>query len=111
MKRISFEGNAFAEFTAWSNEDKRVFQKIATLLEECRRTPFHGIGKPEPLKHGAYRGYWSAADNRGTPFNLPRRPMKMSLLLVAKGIMGNKHRRENLGRLFLNLIVISPLFQ
>ncbi len=59
MKRISFEGNAFAEFAAWSSEDKRVFQKIATLLEECRRTPFHGIGKPEPLKHGAYRGYWS----------------------------------------------------
>jgi toxin YoeB len=59
MKRISFEGNAFAEFTAWSHDDKRVFQKIATLLEECRRTPFHGTGKPEPLKHGAYRGYWS----------------------------------------------------
>ena len=28
------------------------------LIEEYRRTPFEGIGKPEPLK-GNLKGFWS----------------------------------------------------
>ncbi len=29
-----------------------------TLIKECCRTPFLGIGKPEPLR-GAFSGWWS----------------------------------------------------
>ena len=28
------------------------------LLKDISRTPFSGIGKPEPLKH-KYKGFWS----------------------------------------------------
>jgi toxin YoeB len=28
------------------------------LIKEIQRTPFEGVGKPEPLKHGL-AGYWS----------------------------------------------------
>jgi toxin YoeB len=57
-RRIDFSSQAFAEFSEWHREDKKVAQKIRELLTECARTPFEGKGKPEPLK-GNYAGYWS----------------------------------------------------
>jgi toxin YoeB len=33
-------------------------QRINDLIKECLRTPFKGIGKPEPLK-GNFAGCWS----------------------------------------------------
>jgi len=42
----------------WVIEDKKVFFKLADLIEEIRRTPFEGRGKPEPLKHDL-KGFWS----------------------------------------------------
>jgi toxin YoeB len=35
-----------------------VLDRLNTLIRECRRTPFQGIGKPEPLK-GDLKGWWS----------------------------------------------------
>jgi toxin YoeB len=35
-----------------------MLQRINRLIEEIRRDPFTGIGKPEPLRH-ALAGYWS----------------------------------------------------
>ncbi len=32
--------------------------RISKLIEQCRRSPFQGIGKPEPLKN-ELRGWWS----------------------------------------------------
>jgi toxin YoeB len=39
-------------------EDRAILKRINRLIEECRRTPFEGIGKPEALKH-QLAGYWS----------------------------------------------------
>ncbi|MEO6833198.1 MAG: Txe/YoeB family addiction module toxin [Chitinophagaceae bacterium] len=36
--------------------------RINVRLKEISRTPFSGIGKPEPLKH-KYKGYWSRRIN------------------------------------------------
>ena len=33
-------------------------KKINELLKDISRTPFTGLGKPEPLKH-KYKGFWS----------------------------------------------------
>ena len=55
---ISFEESAFAEYWQWAKEDKRIFNKINTLITEISRDPFHGTGKPEPLK-GNLSGHWS----------------------------------------------------
>lgn len=58
MRRISFEGTSFDDFNTWATADKKLYQRIARLLDEVRRTPFDGIGKPEALK-GDLHGCWS----------------------------------------------------
>lgn len=35
-----------------------MLERLNALIRECRRTPFKGIGKPEPLK-GDLAGWWS----------------------------------------------------
>ena len=39
-------------------EDKKTLKRINALLKDINRSPFEGIGKPEPLK-GNLSGYWS----------------------------------------------------
>jgi toxin YoeB len=61
-RRIVFEANAFADFTEWTTRDRKLHQKIITLIKDIDRSPFEGIGKPEPLKH-ELSGYWSRRIN------------------------------------------------
>lgn len=58
MKRVVFEGSAFEDFTDWSVRDKKTYNKIVTLIKDILRSPFSGLGKPEPLRH-ELQGYWS----------------------------------------------------
>ncbi len=37
-------------------------KRINSLVKNIQRSPFEGIGKPEPLKH-ALSGYWSRRIN------------------------------------------------
>ena len=55
---ISFLESAFAEYRQWETDDKKVFNKINSLITEIMRDPFHGTGKPEPLKWD-WAGHWS----------------------------------------------------
>jgi len=55
---VSFDPDAFDDFQSWAIDDKKVFKKIGALIKDILRTPFQGIGKPEPLKH-SLSGYWS----------------------------------------------------
>ncbi|MEN6455415.1 MAG: Txe/YoeB family addiction module toxin [Prolixibacteraceae bacterium] len=57
MSGLTFDSNAFDDFCNWAIYDKKVFQKILELLKSIKRTPFQGIGKPEPLKF-RQSGYW-----------------------------------------------------
>ncbi len=58
MRDIRFTPEAFEQYVDWEKTDKDIYSKINKLLIETARTPFQGIGKPEPLKH-EYKGYWS----------------------------------------------------
>jgi toxin YoeB len=58
MRNVDFTAQAFSEFQEWVTEDLKITKKIIRLISECQKTPFHGTGKPEPLK-GAYKGLWS----------------------------------------------------
>ncbi len=58
MKSIRFESEAFVDFTNWSVENKAIFKKINELIKDIDRDNFHGIGKPDPLKH-ELKGWWS----------------------------------------------------
>lgn len=35
----------------WTQEHPRTAERIWELIEQIMRTPFSGIGKPEPLRH------------------------------------------------------------
>ncbi|UVO51347.1 Txe/YoeB family addiction module toxin [Sphingomonas sp. SUN019] len=56
--KVSFDREAWAEYLQWQREDVRVLENISGLIEECRRDPFRGTGKPEPLKRDL-AGWWS----------------------------------------------------
>ena len=58
MSNISFTEKAFAEYLYWQTQDKKTLKRINALLKDINRSPFAGIGKPEPLK-GDLSGYWS----------------------------------------------------
>jgi toxin YoeB len=55
---LFFDSSAFYDFCHWSLENQKVFDKKKTLIKNIDRTPFKGIGKPEPLKFNR-KGYWS----------------------------------------------------
>lgn len=55
---ISWTDNAWDDYLYWQNQDKKTLKRINTLIKDCLRSPFDGIGKPEPLKHDL-AGYWS----------------------------------------------------
>lgn len=52
------EDRAFQELAYWVKNDRRTALKIIDLIEQTKREPFTGIGKPEPLKYNR-KGYWS----------------------------------------------------
>jgi toxin YoeB len=63
MKKITFHSKAFDDFVLWSSIDKKIFIKIAKLIEAIERTPFDGIGEQEPLKHNLVH-CWSRRINK-----------------------------------------------
>ena len=62
MRQIAFESDAFQDFTDWATINRKIYQRIATLIKDILRQPFAGIGKPEPLKQ-ELQGYWSRRIN------------------------------------------------
>jgi toxin YoeB len=61
-RRIVFEASAFEDFSEWAKLDKKIHQKIVTLIKDIDRSPYTGLGKPEALKYD-YQGYWSRRIN------------------------------------------------
>ena len=56
--KLIFSEHAWEDYLYWQRTDRKILQRINTLIRESQRAPFAGIGKPEPLKHGM-SGYWS----------------------------------------------------
>ncbi|MRX46975.1 Txe/YoeB family addiction module toxin [Pedobacter puniceum] len=61
MKYI-FVDESWEDYLYWQKVDKKLLSKINDLLKDISITPFHGLGKPEPLKF-KYKGYWSRRIN------------------------------------------------
>jgi len=58
MLSVAFIPDAFNDFNNWAETDKQVFKRLVSIINDCQRSPFKGIGKPEPLKHH-FKGCWS----------------------------------------------------
>jgi toxin YoeB len=56
--RIIFSKNAWEDYVSWQTENKKTLKKINNLIKDIQRSPYGGIGKPEPLKFDL-AGLWS----------------------------------------------------
>jgi len=56
--KLVFAENAWDDYLYWQRTDRKTLKRINQLIREIQRSPFEGVGKPEPLKH-ALSGYWS----------------------------------------------------
>ena len=60
--KLVFSEQAWEDYLYWQKTDKKLLERINTVIKEISRSPFEGIGKPEPLKN-ALSGYWSRRIN------------------------------------------------
>ena len=55
---VVFSPQAWEDYQHWQSVDRAIIKRINRLINEVRRNPYEGIGKPEPLKYGLV-GAWS----------------------------------------------------
>lgn len=60
--KLVFSENAWDDYLYWIKTDKKILKRVNALIQDIQRSPYSGIGKPEPLKHGL-SGYWSRRIN------------------------------------------------
>ena len=56
--RLLWEDDAWEDYLYWQTQDRKILKRANLLIKDIRRSPFDGIGKPEPLKHNL-SGWWS----------------------------------------------------
>jgi len=56
--RLIFAEPAWEDYQYWLQTDRKIIRRVNELIKDTMRSPFEGIGKPEPLRH-ALAGYWS----------------------------------------------------
>jgi toxin YoeB len=59
---ICFRQRAWDDYLYWQQADRKIANRINALIRDIQRDPFHGPGKPEPLKH-QFAGFWSRRIN------------------------------------------------
>ncbi len=61
--RIEWAPQAYQDYGRWREVAPPIADRIDTLIADILRSPFSGIGKPEPLKH-KLAGCWSRRINQ-----------------------------------------------
>jgi len=56
--KLVFSDEAWEDYLYWAENNPKVRDRINELIKQCKRTPFKGVGKPEPLR-GDLSGWWS----------------------------------------------------
>jgi toxin YoeB len=60
--KIAFTESAWQDYLWFQEHDRALLKRINDLVRDVVRSPFQGIGKPEPLK-AQLKGYWSRRIN------------------------------------------------
>ncbi|MBC52825.1 MAG: Txe/YoeB family addiction module toxin [Gammaproteobacteria bacterium] len=55
---LSWTDEAWRDYLYWQGQDRKTLRRINRLINEAMRTPFTGLGKPEPLRENL-TGFWS----------------------------------------------------
>ncbi len=56
--RLIFSQDAWDDYLHWQKTDRKLLNRVNLLIRDVLCSPFEGVGKLEPLKHGLV-GYWS----------------------------------------------------
>jgi toxin YoeB len=56
--KLHFSEGAWEDYLHWQASDEKMLHRLNALIKDCARSPFQGIGKPEPLR-GNFSGWWS----------------------------------------------------
>jgi len=56
--KIIFSDQGWEDYQHWVNTNDKIRDRVNELIKQSKRTPFKGIGKPEPLR-GDLTGWWS----------------------------------------------------
>lgn len=60
--RLVFTESAWRDYLWFQDKDRQLLKRVNLLIQDTLRSPFDGIGKPEPLK-ADLAGYWSRRIN------------------------------------------------
>ncbi len=58
IKLLCWTGEAWSDYVWWQAQDRKTLKRINRLIQDTMRSPFEGIGKPEPLRENL-SGFWS----------------------------------------------------
>jgi toxin YoeB len=57
-RKLAWTDEAWSDYLYWQSQDKKTLRRINRLIDDTKRDPFMGIGKPEPLRENL-SGFWS----------------------------------------------------
>jgi toxin YoeB len=60
---LQWAENAWEDYLYWQQNDKKMLSRVNKLIKDILRTPFAGLGDPEPLRYN-WSGYWSRRIDR-----------------------------------------------
>lgn len=55
---LSWTDESWDDYLYWQTQDKKTLKRINKIINDVKRSPFEGIGKPEALKENL-SGFWS----------------------------------------------------
>jgi toxin YoeB len=58
LEILAWTRESWKDYIYWQGQDKKTLKRINKLISDTQRSPFKGIGKPEPLKENL-SGFWS----------------------------------------------------
>ena len=58
IETLSWTKEGWADYIYWQSQDRKTLKRINKLIIDSQRSPFSGLGKPEPLKENL-SGFWS----------------------------------------------------
>ena len=56
--QVLWHESGWDDYIWWQSQDKKTLKRINALIKDMQRTPYEGLGKPEPLKENL-AGWWS----------------------------------------------------
>lgn len=55
---LAWTKEGWSDYLYWQTQDRKTLKRINKLILDTQRSPFSGLGKPEPLKENL-SGFWS----------------------------------------------------